>query len=124
MITEGLLGYLDAGVARTLADDLGAQRGLRWWILDLFSPGALATIKGTRGHAAAAMLNFAPEDGVAFFERAGWTARDVQSILRAAIRFRRAPLLLLPAALFPDPDPRRPGNSRWFGVVRLERRES
>jgi methyltransferase (TIGR00027 family) len=127
VITEGLLGYLDAGVARTLADDLGAQPGLRWWILDLFSPGSLAMIKGTRGHAAASMLNFAPEDGVAFFEQAGWIARDdlpseVQSIVRAAIRFRRAPLRLLPLALFPDPDPRRPGSSRWFGVVRLTRR--
>jgi len=121
VITEGLLGYLDAEVVRTLAGDLYARPGIQTWILDLFSPSALAMIKGTRGHAAAGMLNFAPPDGVAFFERLGWAARDVQSIPRAAVRLRRAPLRLLPLALFPDPDPRKPGRVPWFGVVRLER---
>lgn len=121
VITEGLLGYLDEDVARTLAADLAAQPGIRWWILDLFSPGALAMIKGTRGHAAARLLNFAPPEGVAFFERLGWKLHDVQSIPRAALRLRRAPLRLLPLALLPDPDPRNPGKARWFGVVRLDR---
>jgi len=121
VITEGLLGYLDEAVARTLGSDLAAQPGIEAWILDLFSPGALTMIKRTRGHAAARMLNFAPADGVAFFERLGFAARDIQSIPRAAIRLHRAPLRLLPLLLFPDPDPRNPGQSRWFGVVRLER---
>lgn len=121
VITEGLLGYLDQEVARALGRDLAARPGIRWWILDLFSPGALRMLRATPGHAAAALFKFAPPEGVAFFEDLGWTVRDVQSIRRAAVRFRRAPLRLLPLALWPDPDPRRPGNARWFAVVRLER---
>jgi methyltransferase (TIGR00027 family) len=121
VITEGLLGYLDDGIVRSLANDLAARRGIRWWILDLFSPGALAMLKATRGHMAAPMLNFAPPDGVGFFEALGWRAVEVQSIVRAAARFHRAPLRVRPFTWLPDPDPRRLGHSRWFGVVRLAR---
>jgi methyltransferase (TIGR00027 family) len=121
VITEGLLGYLNDEVAAGLGRDLAAQAAFRWWILDLMSPGALLRIKRLRGHGAAAMLNFAPADGVAFFERFGWKARDILSITRAAIRFRRAPLRLYPLSLFPDPDPRKLGKVPWFGVVRFGR---
>jgi methyltransferase (TIGR00027 family) len=121
IITEGLLGYLHDDVVLALARDLAALPGIGWWIADLFSPGALEMLKATRGHAAAPMLNFAPESGVAFIEQVGWRAREIQSIPRAAIRFRRAPLRLYPLLLRPDPDPRRLGRARWFGVVRFER---
>jgi methyltransferase (TIGR00027 family) len=121
VITEGLLGYLDAQVVAALARDLAAAAGRRWWILDLFSPGALRRIKGMRGHMAAPMLGFAPPEGVSFFESLGWRAREVQAIIRAAVRFRRAPLRLYPLALLPDPDPRRLGKAVWFGVIRFER---
>jgi methyltransferase (TIGR00027 family) len=121
VITEGLLGYLNAEVARDLARDLAAQPAIRWWIMDLFSPGALRMLKRVRGHGAAPLLNFAPPEGVAFFEAHGWKARDVSSIWRAAVRFRRAPLKLYPLALLADPDPRRLGRHRWFGVIRYER---
>jgi methyltransferase (TIGR00027 family) len=121
VITEGLLGYLDAEVAAALGRDLAAVPGRRWWILDLFSPGALRRIRGMRGHMAAPLLGFAPPEGVAFFERLGWRARDVKSIIPAAVHFRRAPLRLYPMVLLPDPDPRRLGKAVWFGVIRLER---
>jgi methyltransferase (TIGR00027 family) len=121
VITEGLMPYLEAGVVAALARDLAAASAVRWWILDLMSPGALAMIKSTRGHMAARMMSFAPAEGVAFFEPAGWRAREVESIARAAVRFRRAPWLIRPFAWLPDPDPRAPGASRWFAVTRLVR---
>src|SRR5262249_51697662 len=71
VITEGLLGYLDAAVVAALARDLAAPPGRRLWILDLFSPGALRRIKNMRGHMAAPLLGFAPPEGVAFFEPLG-----------------------------------------------------
>jgi methyltransferase (TIGR00027 family) len=119
VITEGLLGYLNDEVVAGLARDLASRPAIKWWIFDLFSPGALAMIKGTRGHRAASMLNFAPPTGVAFFEAFGWKAREVQSIVRAAVRFRRAPWRLRPLVWLRDPDPRAPGDARWFAVVRL-----
>jgi methyltransferase (TIGR00027 family) len=121
VITEGLLGYLDEGVVSALARELAACAAVRWWVLDLFSPGALAMIKQTRGHRAAPMLTFAPPAGVAFFEAFGFRAREVQSIVRAAVRLRRAPWSVRVLAWAPDPDPRVPGGARWFAVVRLVR---
>jgi methyltransferase (TIGR00027 family) len=121
VLTEGLLGYLNDEVVSALAGDLAAQAAFRWWVLDLFSPGALRRLKRLPGHGAAPLLNFAPATGVGFFERFGWHTRDIQSITRAAIRFRRAPLRLYPLAIFPDPDPRNPGNIPWFAVVRMDR---
>ncbi len=119
VVTEGLLGYLDAAVVSGLGRDLAAVPSLRWWGFDLFSPGALARIKKMRGHRAAPMLGFAPSEGVAFFEALGWRLVEVHSIARAARRFRRLPLPLLPAAWI-EPDPRRLGTAVWFGLVRLE----
>ena len=119
VITEGLLGYLNDEVVAGLARDLAAHPAVQWWVFDLFSPGALAMIKATRGHRAASMLSFAPEAGVGFFEAFGWKMRDVQSLVRAAVRFGRAPWRLRPLAWLRDPDPRAPGDARWFAVVRL-----
>jgi methyltransferase (TIGR00027 family) len=124
VVTEGLLGYLDAEVARALGSDLAAEPAFRWWVLDLFSPGALAMIKATRGHQAAPLLGFAPRQGVGFFEALGWRALEVHAIARAAGRLGRLPWPLRPLLWLPDPDPRRPGKARWFGVVRLARAPS
>jgi methyltransferase (TIGR00027 family) len=121
VITEGLVHYLDANIVAALARDLAACAPVRWWVLDMFSPATLAKLKRTRGHLAARMMSFAPENGVGFFEAEGWRVRDVQSIMRAAIRFGRAPWFLRPLGWVSDPDPRAPGEARWVGVVRLER---
>jgi len=122
VLTEGLLGYLDGGVVRALGRDLAAAGPpIRWWIFDLFSPGALRLLRGTRGHAAGPLFKFAPEEGVGFFEPLGWRVLEVQSITRMAVRFRRAPLRLYPLALLPQVNPRHPGNVPWFAVIRLER---
>jgi hypothetical protein len=78
-------------------------------------------IKATRGHMAARFLGFAPPEGVAFLEALGWRAREIESIVRAAVRLGRAPWRSRLFQWLPDPDPRRLGAARWFGVVRLER---
>lgn len=121
VLTEGLLGYLEQPVVEALARDLAAHPAIRWWLLDLFSPAALQMLRNNHGHQAAPLFKFAPADGVAFFERFGWKAREVHSIVRMAIRLRRAPLRLYPLALFPRTDPRNPGRTPWFGVIRFQR---
>ena len=123
VITEGLVVYLTDETAHALARDLFAAGAIHWWVLDMLSPGIRETIsKGMGGrHPARALVRFAPENGVAFFEALGWQARDIRPIFRSAVRFRRAPLWMRPLALFPDPDPRRLGKARWSAVVRFER---
>ncbi|MCA1828426.1 MAG: SAM-dependent methyltransferase [Myxococcales bacterium] len=121
VITEGLLIYLDDEQVRALARDL-ARPAARWWILDVTSAAIVAMIqKGMGKHLDNAPMKFAPRDGVAFFEKIGWKARDIRSIYRAAVRFRRVPLVMRLFAVFPDPDPRNPGKKFWSAVVRLER---
>jgi methyltransferase (TIGR00027 family) len=120
VITEGLLPYLDEPVVRSLGRDLATRAPVRWWILDLLSPAAVAMI-GKEKPFEKAPLKFGPPSGVAFFESLGWRARDVRSIFRAAVEFHRAPWFLRPFALFPDANPCKLGRNRWAAVVRLER---
>lgn len=66
-------------------------------------------------------MKFAPANGVAFYEETGWNVRDILSMYRAAVRYRRVPFLMRLFSFLPDPDPRNPGNQPWGAVVRLER---
>jgi methyltransferase (TIGR00027 family) len=122
VITEGLLVYLDDTQVRALSADLAAEAGIHRWILDLASPGVIQMMrKGMGAHLTNAQMKFAPPNGVAYFEEAGWGVIEVSSIFHAAARHRRLPLLMRLFALFPEPDPRSLGSSPWSGVVVLGR---
>src|SRR6202795_3606197 len=122
VVTEGLLLYLDEAQVRSLAMDLGAQTVIRWWILDLASPALLEMMKKSMGaQLANAPMKFGPANGVAFFEDLGWRATHVQSVLRAASRFRRLPWTLKLFGFLPEPNPRNPGRTPWSAVVQLGR---
>jgi len=124
VITEGLLIYLDETQVRALTADLCAHAGIHGWVLDLASPELLEMLGKSMGrHLVNAPMKFAPANGVAYFEALGWHGTEVHSILHAARRFRRLPFFLRLFALFPEPNPRNLGRSRWSGVVKLERRE-
>ena len=122
VIAEGLLLYLEQSQVRSLAQDLFAQAGVRWWVLDLASPELLEMMQKTMGRfLASAPMKFGPANGVAYFEALGWTVTQVHSVFHAARRFGRLPWFLRPFALLPKPDPRKLGRARWSGVVQLER---
>jgi methyltransferase (TIGR00027 family) len=122
VITEGVLVYLDEHVVHALAGELLAQTTVRWWVLDVASPAIVEVIqRGMGEQITGAPLKFAPADGVAFFEALGWRATHIRSLFPEAVRLHRLPLFIPPGALHPDTDPRRPGTTRWSGVVRLER---
>jgi methyltransferase (TIGR00027 family) len=122
VITEGLLVYLDEAQVHSLAVDLGAQAGIRWWLLDLASPALLEMMKKSMGpQLANAPMKFGPANGVAFFEDLGWRAARIQSVMRAASRFRRLPWTLKLFGFLPEPNPRNPGRAPWSAVVQLGR---
>ena len=122
VITEGLLVYLDEAQVHSLAMDLGAQAGIRWWMLDLASPALLEMMKKSMGpQLANAPMKFGPANGVAFFEDLGWRATQIQSVMRAASRFRRLPWTLKLFGFLPEPNPRNPGRAPWSAVVQLGR---
>jgi methyltransferase (TIGR00027 family) len=123
VITEGLLVYLDDQLVSELAADLHQRPALEWWLFDLASPALLRLLIRSMGASGArAPMKFGPANGVEFFERRGWRALEIQSITAEAVRLRRTPFVLtLLTTLLPMPNPRRPGNARWNGVVRLRR---
>jgi len=123
-ITEGLLLYLGDDTVRSLGQDLASRASIRWWILEIASPAILQMMRRGMGvHLAQAPLKFAPPEGVVFFETLGWKVLEIHSVVREAVRFRRAPLFLRLFSVFPEPDPRKLGRwSRWSGVARFERR--
>lgn len=122
VITEGLLLYLDEAQVHSLALDLAAQAGIRGWMLDLASPALLKMMTRSMGpQLTNAPMKFGPPNGVAFFEDLGWRATQVQSVMRAAARFRRLPWTLKLFSFLPEPNPRKPGRAPWSAVVRFER---
>jgi len=123
VLTEGLLAYLTADDARALSTDLHARPQIASWVIDIASPGILKRMqKATDAHLDVAdRMKFAPANGVAFYEETGWKVRDILSMYRAAVRYRRVPFLMRLFSFLPDPNPRNPGNQPWGAVVHLAR---
>jgi len=125
VISEGLLGYLSEDEVGSLARDLAAAATLRWWALDLSSPGLLRFIQSTLGQgtaAAGAPLKFGPAEGPEFFVPHGWQPAEVHSILQAAIRTQRLPPDMQAAANVTESSGRQ-GDQFWSGVCLLQKGE-
>jgi methyltransferase (TIGR00027 family) len=125
ILSEGLVMYLSPDDVRSLSIDLADAQTFNCWILDLHHPRLLgANGRGRMGRmlaAANAQFRFAPAEGPAFFEPLGWRCVQVESILKAAVRLGRVPLLLrMLVPLFERHSSKR-GYS-WSGVSLLERR--
>ena len=123
VVTEGLLIYLTATQVGALATDLAAAGGFRHWILDISSPGLKKMIEkqiGAQLSQASAPLQFAPEEGPAFFAPYGWEVEEVRSTIKEARRLGRLSAFLRLLSLLPDPKGRQ-GNRPWAGLCLLRR---
>jgi methyltransferase (TIGR00027 family) len=119
VLTEGLSMYLDDRDIVALSEAL-TRPEIAWWMLDFAYPGLKKMMnKKMAGLLQNAPFKFAPENGLAYFEDLGWRVVEAESVLVAAHRFRRLPLLLRPLAWLPQPSPRNPGGSRQGSVVAL-----
>jgi methyltransferase (TIGR00027 family) len=119
VLTEGLLMYLEASDVEALSSAFKRPE-VAWWMFDFSSPGLQKRMnKQTRGMMASAPFKFAPADGLAYFEHLGWRALEVESVFKVAHKYDRLPRWMRFLAWLPQPDPRKPGNQTWSGVVRL-----
>jgi methyltransferase (TIGR00027 family) len=119
VLTEGLLMYLEDSDVRALSTAFNRPE-VAWWMLDFAGPGLQKRMnKRTRGLMNSAPFKFAPANGLAFFEDLGWRPIEMESVFAAAHRFDRLPGWMRPLAWLPRPDPRKPGNNTYSGVVRL-----
>ena len=123
VISEGLVIYLMPAEVAALAEDLAAPAPFLHWAVDLASPGLLDMLKQRMGAAveeAGAPFLFAPPEGPAFFEPHGWNAAQVRSILKAASKLERLPLMLRMFAMLPESSGPQ-GSRPWSAVCLLNR---
>ena len=123
VLTEGLLIYLAAEEAASLARDLAAPAAFQGWIFDIASPGLLRLLQkniGPQLTRASAALKFGPPEGPGFFEPYGWKPVKVLSPLKTAARFKRLSFGLRLIALLPESQGRQ-GSRPWSGICLLEK---
>jgi hypothetical protein len=96
VVCESLLIHLMAGEVRELSHDLHGAPFVRW-IADIVSPPLLEALDEQSGHVvreSGAPYLFAPREGPAVFERAGWRVLGVRSLNQTALKLERLPLSL------------------------------
>jgi methyltransferase (TIGR00027 family) len=123
IVSEGLLVYLSAGQAASLAQDLAGPRSFQRWVFDLCSPGLLRMIqRQLQPHLdqAVAVAQFGPPEGPLFFTRHGWKPIDVQSLLKTAARLKRLSLGMRLLAMFPESTGKQ-GSRPWSAICLLAR---
>ncbi len=93
VITEGLLAYLTYTQVASLAAGLQAHSNFRWWLFELMSPLALKGVHQTKyskyfadGNA---KMQFAPNEGIEFFQRYSWKVAEFHSLWEEAHRLNR-----------------------------------
>ena len=123
VITEGLLIYLRSDQVSALAEDLKRFPAFKRWLLDIVSPGLLRMLqKNTHQQfgSEVAPLQFAPEEGPAFFAQYGWKPLEVYSLLKAASGLKRVSFFMRLLALLPD-NPNHSGSRPWGGTCLIGR---
>jgi methyltransferase (TIGR00027 family) len=123
IITEGLLIYLLAGEVSALAEDLKSLPAFKRWVLDIVSPGLLDMLqKNTHQQFGSDVppLQFAPENGTAFFAQHGWKPLEVHSVLKTAAGLKRLPFFMRFVAFLPE-NPNNSGSRPWGGTCLLGR---
>ncbi len=105
VLTEGVVPYLSAEEAGSLAADLKAMRHISYWIVDYLSPEAIkfrATGRLTR-KTKNAPFKFKPADWSTFFREHGWCAKEMRYLSEEGDRRKRparVPLFLKAVMLF------------------------
>ena len=123
IVSEGLVVYLAPEEVFALASDLARTPTFNRWALDMVSPALMRMMLKTMGQElqhAGAPFKFAPDDGPAFFERAGWKPLEVRSLLHTAATLKRLSWRMRLFALLPDSAGRVP-SSPWGGVCLFEK---
>jgi methyltransferase (TIGR00027 family) len=118
VLTEGLSMYLETSDIAALSGAIQRPE-VAWWMLDFAFPGLKRRInKNVAGISQNAPFKFAPENGLAFFEDLGWRTVEAQSVLEAANKLHRLPILMRPLT-WRRSDLRRPGRKPTSAVALL-----
>ena len=123
ILTEGLLIYLMPQAVGELAVDIARPASFQHWVVDIANPAIVEMMRQQAGGAtsmAGAPFLFSPAEGPPFFTAYGWKPAEVRTILKAAGKIGRLPIMMRPFALLPESDAPR-GNMPWSAVCLLAR---
>jgi methyltransferase (TIGR00027 family) len=124
VLCEGLLVYLMRDEVCALGRDLAAIPSFQKWVVEIVSPGLLEMMTQRMGalvQQAGAPYVFGPPEGPPFFERCGWKVEEVGSLLKAARKLNRLPLMLRMMAMLPESSGAQ-GSRPWSAVCLLAQR--
>jgi len=114
VLTEGVLPYLENDAVAALADDLRAQKNIRFWIADYMAPQVQRFRRRmSRTHLRNAAFKFAPGDWFEFFGSRGWQSIDMRYYVEEANKLKRPIKLPLPYRLMMS--------VRWIFATREQR---
>jgi len=120
VITEGLIVYLESPMAADLARAIAAEPNFERWVVDFSSVEIVEMMKRSMGTVLThSPFRFEATGGVTFFERQGWQAEHILSLMKEAERLHRLPLWMRPFAWLPQPNPRKT-NGRWSVVAQFK----
>jgi methyltransferase (TIGR00027 family) len=123
IVSEGLIGYLDASEVGALAKDLSGQENFKRWVLDMMSPGLFAMLQKETGFQllkeSNVPLKFAPAEGERFYESYGWKHLESKSKLKTAAALNRLNDEMKGYAAYPEPEGPK-GDYPWSGVCLFE----
>ncbi|GHO62026.1 hypothetical protein KSC_009180 [Ktedonobacter sp. SOSP1-52] len=90
ILTEGLLIYLYPEQVVGLAEDIQECEHLGWWLTEYVSPFALKRDNAYWNTfvADSVKTRFAPEGGLAFFQRFGWQSEEFHGPLQETLRLQ------------------------------------
>jgi hypothetical protein len=117
VLTEGVLGDFSVDEAGGLADDLRAQPGCEWWVIDYFSRRLLAAYQKHQPHPKVP-VRFDPPSWEMFFTEHGWHVKEIRFLGEESERLHR-PVPLSPVDKVMRLFTSRP--LRDMGYARLER---
>jgi len=88
VLMEGVLGDLSVDEAGGLADDLRAQPGCEWWVIDYLSPRLIAAYQKHQPHPEV-QVRFDPPSWEAFFTEHGWKIKEIRFLDEESERLHR-----------------------------------
>jgi methyltransferase (TIGR00027 family) len=120
VVCESLLVHLMGGDVLALSDDLAAVPAFQLWLADLVSPPMMDLLNEQSGdivRETGAPYLFAPRQGPAFLDGAGWRIVGVRSLMQTALKLERLPIALRMTAFLGEGEAA--ANRPWAGACLL-----
>jgi methyltransferase (TIGR00027 family) len=121
---ESLLVHLMRSDVQALSDDLAAVPAFQRWLVDLVSPPMMDLLNEQSGdivRETGAPYVFAPRQGPAVLDGAGWQLVGVRSLIQTALKLERLPIALRMTAFLSEGEAA--ANRPWAGACLLGKHE-